>query len=122
MADGNITWFEINVPDVGRAQQFYGAVFPWEFAPMPDYPTYVIVSAAGAQVGALQGSEDPDPSGRGVTVYGQVADLEASLESARSGGGTVTQERMEVPGGQWIALIRDPFGLQIGLVTNNPAS
>ena len=60
-------------------------------------------------------------TGRGVTLYVEVADLEATLEKARREGGTVLQERMEVPGNQWIGTARDPFGNRIGFATNNPA-
>ncbi len=121
MADGAITWWELDVPDVGRAQQFYGAVCPWTFQPMEGYEGYVIVHVEGTGIGALQASDAGEPSGRGVTPYAQVADLEGTLERARQAGGTVVQERMEVPGGQWIALARDPFGLKIGFMTSNPA-
>ena len=121
MADGSITWWELEVPDVARAQQFYGAVCPWTFQPMEGYEGYVIVQVDGNGIGALQASEAGDPSGRGVRSYVQVADLEDTLARTRQAGGTVEQERMQVPGDQWIGLARDPFGLKIGFVTNNAA-
>lgn len=122
MADGDISWFEINVPDAQRAQAFYGSVFAWGFDPMPGFEGYVLVRAGDRQIGALQASTDPDPAGRHVTLYFEVPDLEGALERARTGGGTVTQERMEVPGNQWIGLVKDPFGTAVGLLTNNPAA
>jgi len=123
MADGSITWWEMDVPDVGRAQQFYGAVCPtWTMQPMEGYEGYVIVNVEGMGIGALQASDAAQPSGRGVALYVQVADLEDTLARARQAGGTVEQERMQVPGDQWIALARDPFGQKIGFVTNNPAA
>lgn len=121
MVDGAISWWEIDVPDVGRAQQFYGAVCPWTFQPMEGYEGYVIVQVEGTGIGGLQASDAGEPSGRGVTLYIQVADLEDTLERARQAGGAVEQGRMPVPGDQWMGLARDPFGLKIGFVTNNPA-
>ena len=121
MADGTIGWWEIDVPDIARAQQFYGAVCPWTLQPMEGYEGYVIVQVNGTGIGALQASEAGDPSGRAVTLYFLVADLEDTLERARQAGGTVEQERMQVPGDQWIGLIRDPFGTKVGFATNNPA-
>jgi predicted enzyme related to lactoylglutathione lyase len=122
MANGQVTWFEIDVPDVERGRAFYGDVFGWAFDAMPGMDTYLMIRAGETQIGALQGSTEGAPSGRDVTLYVEVADLEAALERAKSGGGTVDQERMEVPGSQWIGLVRDPFGLSVGLVTNNAAN
>jgi uncharacterized protein len=121
MADGAITWWELDVADVGRAQQFYGDVCPWTFQPMEGYEGYVIVQVQGTGIGALQASDAGEPSGCGVRLYVEVADLEDTIERVRRAGGTVEQERMQVPGDQWIAMARDPFGLKIGFVTNNPA-
>jgi predicted enzyme related to lactoylglutathione lyase len=122
MAEGAISWWELDVADIEKATQFYGAVLSaWTLQPMEGYAGYVIVNVDGAQIGALQASEASDPSGRAVTLYFLVADLEDTLERARQAGGTVEQERMQVPGDQWIGLIRDPFGTKVGFATNNPA-
>jgi predicted enzyme related to lactoylglutathione lyase len=122
MADGAITWWELDVPNVEQAKQFYGAVCPWQFESMQGFEGYVLVKAGDAQIGALQASDAGQPSGRGVTLYVQVADLEDTLERARKAGGTVEHERSEVPGNQWFGQVRDPFGLKIGFLTSNPAS
>jgi len=121
MADGAITWWELDVPDVAKAQAFYAAVTPWTFQPMEGYEGYVIVNLAGAGIGALQASDAGEPAGRSVRQYVEVADLEDTLARVKQAGGAVDQERMEVPGPQWIGLARDPFGLKIGFVTNNAA-
>ena len=123
MADGAISWFEIDAPDVARAQQFYGAVYPtWVFRPMEGFEGYVIVEVGGVGIGALQTTEGTVSGGAGVRLYFEVSDLEGTVGRIGSAGGTVEQERMEVPGGQWIATARDPFGNAIGLVTNNAAT
>src|SRR5437016_11481416 len=102
MAEGATSWWELDVPDIERAQQFYGAVCPWTLQPMEGYEGYVIVNVNGAGIGALQASEGGEPAGRGVTLYVEVSDLEATLEKAKREGATVLQERMEVPGPSWI--------------------
>ena len=121
MADGAITWFELDVPDIAGAQEFYGAVCPWTFQPMEGYEGYAIIQVEGSGVGALQASDAGQPSGRAVRQYVQVADLEDTLARVERGGGSVDQGRMPVPGDQWLALARDPYGLKIGFVTNNAA-
>jgi predicted enzyme related to lactoylglutathione lyase len=122
MADGTFSWFEIDVPDVEKAKQFYGAITPWTLQPMEGFEGYVIVSLNGQGMGALQSSQDGDPSGRGTRIYLDVSRLEDTLAQVRRAGGTVEQERMPIPGNQWVATARDPFGNRIGFVTNNPAT
>ncbi len=122
MADGAVTWFELDVPDAGKAQQFYGSVIPsWKLQPMEGFEGYVIVSVGDVQIGALQTSDASEPSGRANRPYVEVSDLEDTLARVKQGGGTVDQERMEVPGSQWIGTATDPFGGKIGFVTNNAA-
>jgi predicted enzyme related to lactoylglutathione lyase len=121
MVDGAISWWEIDVPDIGKAQQFYSAITPWTLQAMEGYEGYVIANLEGVGIGALQASTDADPSGRGTRLYVLVSDLEDTLARVREAGGTVEQERMPVPGDQWIGTARDPFGNRIGFATNNPA-
>ncbi len=122
MADGAVTWFELDVPDAGKAQQFYGSVIPsWTLQPMEGFEGYVIISVGGVGIGALQASDAGEPSGRVNRPYMEVSDLEDTLARVKQGGGTVEQERMEVPGGQWIGTAKDPFGGKIGFLTNNAA-
>lgn len=122
-SDGATSWWEIDVPDVSAAQKFYGAVVPeWSLQPMEGYEGYVIVNVGGMGVGALQQSTDGDPTGRGTRLYVLVSDLEGTLARVRQNGGTVEQDRMPVPGDQWIGTARDPFGNRIGFATNNPAA
>jgi predicted enzyme related to lactoylglutathione lyase len=122
MADGEVNWFEFDYPKAStdQAKQFYGTVFSdWKLAPFEGMPDYVIINVADKGIGALQGSDDPQPAGRHMTNYILVGDLEGTLGKVSSNGGKVLQERMEVPGPQWIGIFEDPFGLKVGVVTNN---
>jgi predicted enzyme related to lactoylglutathione lyase len=122
MAEGSISWFETEVPDVARAQQFYGAVLPWTFHPMEGMEDgYLIAEVAGQGIGAVLKSDAAEPSGRATRLYFDVDDLEDTLARVGPAGGTVQQERMEVPGGSWIGAALDPFGNRIGFVTTNTA-
>lgn len=122
MAESGVSWWEIDVPDVKQAQQFYELVCPgWTFQPMEGFEGYVIVNVAGTGAGALQASTDSEPSGRGIRLYVDASNLEDTLSRVRQGGGKVEQERMPIPGDQWIGTARDPFGNRIGFVTSNPA-
>jgi predicted enzyme related to lactoylglutathione lyase len=98
MAEGAVTWWEIDVPDVRRAQQFYGAVCPvWTFQPMEGFEGYVIVNVGGTGVGAHQASTDGGPSDRGTRLYVEVSNLENTLVRVRQGAGTVEQRGGRFP-------------------------
>lgn len=122
MAEGAVTWWEIDVPDAAKARQFYETVCPaWTLQPMEGMEGYVIVNVEGVGVGALQASTDGEPSGRGTRLYAEVSNLEDTLARVQQSGGKVERERMPIPGDQWIGTARDPFGNRIGFVTNNQA-
>jgi predicted enzyme related to lactoylglutathione lyase len=122
MAEGSNSWWEIDVADVDRAKQFYGSVLPaWTLKPMEGFEGYVIVEVGGAGIGAIQASEDGNGATRGVRLYFDVSDLEDTLARVKQGGGTVEQERMQIPGDAWIGTSRDPFGNKIGFVTTSAA-
>jgi predicted enzyme related to lactoylglutathione lyase len=47
--------------------------------------------------------------------YITVADIDAATARLTTGGGTVLQGPMEVPGGSWIVQARDPQGADFAL-------
>lgn len=115
-----VTWWEIPVKDLDKAQAFYGAVFGWTFQPFGE--GYVGISAAGVMIGGLS-TAGPENSGEGVRVYVNVADMEAVLETIEGHGGAVTTPRQEVGGDMgWWATFTDDQGRAIGLCTMTPAT
>jgi uncharacterized protein len=57
-----------------------------------------------------------DGSGRRVTIYVEVPDLQAALDRAVKLGGSVVTPPTEIPGVTAIALFADPDGNVTGLV------
>jgi len=107
-----VVHFEIAAADPDRVAPFYAALFGW-----------TIGEGAVRFFEAGLGGPEPGPGGhlrqsdrRGVTLYVQVHDLAASLARAVELGGTVTLERLDVPGGPTLAGIEDPEGTPITLV------
>ena len=119
--DNTVTWWEIQVPDLAEAREFYGAVFGWTFVPFGD--DFVICQTPdGTMIGGLEVGTG-DPVGRQVTLYMQVRDLEATLERVTAAGGTVVRGHAVVSEDYgWSAMFTDPSGVKIGLVTDRPAT
>ena len=116
-----VTWWELPVTDVARAQQFYGALFGWTFSSFGDDTDTVGAHHDGTLVGALYRSDTDPSAAAAVRVYVNVADLEAVLDTVRTLGGSVRTPRTEVGGDMgWWAEIADPDGRWLGLCTGNP--
>ena len=104
--------FEITARDPERLKAFYGELFSWQ-----------IGEGAIMSIDPGIGGPEPGPGGHlrgadrsGVTLYVQVRDLGETLEATTALGGTVTAERVDVPGGPTLAFITDPEGNPLALV------
>ncbi len=118
-----VIWWEIQVPDLDKAQEFYRAVFGWTFEPFGE--GFVIAKVAdGTMVGGLVSSaDDAPPAARHVRVYFAVSDLEETLRTVEANGGEVVDGRTLISEEYgWSATLADPTGIRIGLVTDQPAA
>jgi hypothetical protein len=123
MANGEICWWEIDVPDIERAKTFYATAFGWEFEGMPGFEGYEMVKLGDRTIGAIQASSEPEPAGRGVALYVESDDLEGATARVEGAGGSVERPRSPIGGTMgWFALVRDPFGLRLGVWTDRPAA
>lgn len=107
-----VNHFEIHGMDGKKAQAFYEALFGWNIDannPMD----YGMVSAEGEGIGGgISKSMDGKPM---VTIYVEVADLDATLAQVQQLGGTTVMPPADVPGGPRLAQFADPDGNVIGL-------
>jgi predicted enzyme related to lactoylglutathione lyase len=118
-AYNTVAWWEIPVQNLEKAKPFYSAVFGWTFQPFGE--GYDGVFAGDAMIGAL--SESAEEVADGVRLYLNVADIEATLETAAANGGAVSTPRQEIGGDMgWWAHFRDSQGRLIGVHSTNPAS
>jgi predicted enzyme related to lactoylglutathione lyase len=106
---GELTFFEIGVPDSGRAQAFYSTLFGWEFPPTgEDDQVWVRTPSIKA------GLHDQDPEAR-IAMYFSVNDIEAAVLTVRQLGGTAEEPRPEEPGFGRFTACTDDQGVQFGL-------
>jgi predicted enzyme related to lactoylglutathione lyase len=107
-----IAHFEIMGKDAIRLQAFYATVFNWKLSPpMPEMGNYSLFDNEGAGIGGGIGEGDPR-----VTVYIQVADLQAYQERVTQAGGQMLMPATQVTDTVTIALFADPAGNTIGLL------
>jgi predicted enzyme related to lactoylglutathione lyase len=119
---GRIVWFDLTTTDLAKAQDFYGKLFNWEFAPVPgSNDTTVLINVEGTGIGTIRVAHGPISGFNGV-VYVQVTDLPASCDKLKTLGGTVVPGfPFNLPGGAGaVGLAIDPTGHPIGLYSRTP--
>lgn len=111
---GEFSWHELATSDGRAAVEFYSALFGWELVAEHDMGPMGMYSMFGREAGAapLGGiyNKSPEQPGSAWLGYVRVKDLDRTVKKVKSGGGTLVNGPMEVPGGDWIAQFLDPQG------------
>lgn len=115
--EGTPAWVDLMVPDRRRAQDFYGALFGWDFAEgAPETGYYTQASVDGRVVAGIgepqPGQPAPPPA---WTTYIAVDDVDRVTEKAREAGAAVLMEPMDVMEFGRMAVLADPTGAVFGL-------
>lgn len=116
-SEGHVVWSELSAPDPDQALDFYRSTFGWRQEggmPMGELGEYRFLWAGQIGIGAVMGVM---PQGsKGWLFYIHVPDIDAAAERIRAGGGTIAQEPIEIPEGDYALVAKDPQGAGFGLV------
>ncbi|MFJ5224634.1 VOC family protein [Streptomyces sp. NPDC088400] len=131
--DGTPTWIDLDVPDLDRAMEFYGALLGWDFsvesagaaggaetgtgvaARSGGYAMCLLRGRAVAGLRQPAGAGDPTAGNPGHwLMYFATEDCDATAERVTRAGGTVLQSPHDVGVGRR-ALAKDPVGARFGL-------
>ncbi|GAA3497658.1 MULTISPECIES: VOC family protein [Streptomyces] len=115
-APGTPCWVSLMVRGLDATEQFYGALFGWEFRPGPrplgPYVRAVLDGHAVAGIGVLP----PDRRLPAAwTPYFASDDVDLTAEVVRSCGGTVGVGPLSADGAGRLALASDPCGAVFGI-------
>ncbi len=110
--NGDVNHIQIPVKDLGKAKEFYGAVFDWK-VDTESMPNYGLVERGKGKVTiGLFVAEEIAPSA--VSIVMMVDDIEATLKKAKAAGGDTVREKYEIaPGIGHSAVFKDCFGNSI---------
>ncbi|MFI6645155.1 VOC family protein [Streptomyces sp. NPDC050504] len=113
---GTPCWASLMVHGLPATQDFYGALFGWEFRPGPrQLGPYVRAVLGDDQVAGIGQS----PPGRHLpiawTTYLATGDADATAESIRSCGGTVAVGPLDAGEAGRLAIAADPAGAIFGI-------
>jgi predicted enzyme related to lactoylglutathione lyase len=121
---GAFSWNELSTTNVGDAREFYGKLFGWKFEDMNvSGMTYAVISAGDTAIGGImnvpaQTKGMPPTWGAYVTVD-NVDDLVARVASL---GGKLLVPAQDIPTVGRFAVIQDPQGAVLSVITYLPRS
>ena len=118
---GAFSWHELMARDADAVLPFYTTLFGWtiEAEAMPDGP-YHVIKAAGDAVGGVM-TMPPHLAQSGMPpawgCYVTVNDVDATAAQAASLGGKVVHGPVDIPGVGRFAVIVDPQGAAVSVMT-----
>lgn len=121
LTHGAIWWSELMTRDAAAARAYYTDVCGWQLEDMPmEQGTYCVASAHGKPIAGIMdmtGLPGMDALPPHWFTYIAVDDVEAAVEATAAAGGSVTRAPFDVPGVGRIAIVTDPSGAAVGLMT-----
>lgn len=118
---GAFSWCELMTTNTTAAKEFYSQLFGWtmEDKPIPE-GVYTVVSAAHQQVGGLMKMPDemsamPPHWG----VYITVNNVDNTAKQVEELGGKVFLAPMDIPDVGRFAMIQDPQGAMLSIISYN---
>lgn len=121
---GDFSWFEMYTPNPEGAWTFYQTLFGWEKTSAMDLGEMGTYQMFGRGGGVSNGGIMKPPPGAPAAwlPYILVPDAKAVAAAAQAGGATIVNGPMEVPGGDWIAVGKDPQGAMFAVHSRKPAA
>jgi predicted enzyme related to lactoylglutathione lyase len=119
---GAIVWTELVTTDQQAAWPFYASLTGWDtLAAMDMGPggTYRMFGNGESRVGGMLNGARADGQGTAQPprwrLYAGVSDIAAAVNQARELGATIVSGPFPVPGGDLVAVLVDPSGIEFGL-------
>ena len=115
---GQIVHLEVPADDTGKAQEFWGGLFGWEFQAYPGPSEYHMTRIGEEQGAAITNMESGK---KGTRPYFSVDDINAGAARVKELGGEAG-DPMPVPSTGWFAVCQDPHGNDFGLWQNDESA
>lgn len=119
---GSVCWNELMTRDVAKAKEYYTETCGWSWDEMPmEEGVYHIAKLGDEMVAGMMDMKDL-PIGDEIPahwlMYLEVSDVDAAAQGTAAMGGVIMRPPWDVPGVGRIALVMDPGGAALGLMTS----
>ena len=120
--NGYVAWNELMTRDVEAAKKYYARVCGWTYHPMKmkGGQDYFVALLDGAGVAGIMDIADIpayDKSPAHWLTYVGVANVDDEVSKTEDLGGEIMRYPVDVPGIGRIAIVKDPGGAMVGLIT-----
>ncbi|WP_435258405.1 VOC family protein [Thioclava sp. FR2] len=118
MLEGHGCWHQLEAADPAAALAFYSDLLGWAETrthPMGDHSPYRIIAAQGQEFGGIMEPFQPDTPSHWRPFFG-VASATQSLATVERAGGSLLSGPDPVPGGAFVATVKDDQGVTFSLV------
>lgn len=116
---GTVHWSELTTPDVPKALAYYGDVCGWTFdmMPMPEGDYHVGMLGETPMAGIMGMEAVPEGTPPHWLTYLAVDDVDKAVAQTRAAGGQIYRDCFDVQGVGRFAIVADPTGAAVGLIT-----
>jgi len=116
---GVFSWCELLTTDVTAARRFYGELLGWTLSDMDDSSMpYTIIKNGENDIGGMMEITDEMPNMKPMWgPYVTVDDVDKRVDVAKKLGAKVLVEAQDVPNVGRFAMIMDPQGAPVSLIT-----
>jgi predicted enzyme related to lactoylglutathione lyase len=109
----SLCWNELQARDLGKAKQFYTALFGWRLKESPEYNEIYI---GERPIGGIMESKAPPGVPSFWMPYFAVEDCDASFARAQSLGGMAYVPPTDIPNAGRFAVLADPQGASFAII------
>ena len=119
---GKIWWNELNTWDTASARDFYARTMGWTYEEIPpardELEPYWIVNLDGQRVCGIFALRSPDFDGipSHWFTYIAVDDLDKEIENTLAAGGSLSREKVTIPGYGTFAVVMDSTKAGFGMI------
>lgn len=119
---GAFSWTELLTSNVPAARKFYSELLGWKIREMEGSPMhYQIISTEGQDIGGMMAMPD---KAKGMApawgTYVTVKNVDETVGKVKALGGKVFSAPQDIPGVGRFAVIVDPQGAVLSLITYTP--
>ena len=113
---GKFVWFDLLTDDVALAKNFYGALFDWSFKMQGSYTVVLNKDQAMGGMLEIEPKEGEKSTPRWIPLL-SVADVDQAVALVQKAGGTIHEGPVDMPKRGRGALISDPQGAPLLLLS-----
>ena len=123
-----VVHFEIHAADPDRAVNFYKKLFDWQFQKWEGPMDYWLITTGPNEQPGINGGlvrRQGEIDGQAVIAYVctvDVADVDASTNTATSNGAQVVLPKMAIPGVGWLVYCKDTDGNIFGMMQGDESA